>query len=74
MSDVNSRVAVLEGWKETHENEHEAIWDKVNTTHDRALMTETKLMIYTSIGAAVGGVAGSVIGGVIVFIMTKGHP
>lgn len=74
MSTTEAQVAVLSAWKDGHDEEHRDLWKKVNNTHDRALQTETRLMIYTTLGAAVGSVVGSVIGALIFFVATKGRP
>lgn len=68
--DTHARVSVLEGWKATHKDEHEALWLKVNTAYDRSLSLEAKMAVYS----AIGGCIGSVLGGVAVWLITKGTP
>jgi hypothetical protein len=68
--DTHARVSVLEGWKDTHEGEHEALWKKVDTAYDRALSLEAKLAVYS----AIGGGLGSLVGGLVVWFITRGHP
>jgi hypothetical protein len=70
MAGVDARVAVLEGWKDTHKGEHEALWATAKAAYDRSLTTEARLAAYS----AIGGIVGSVVGSLVVWFLTRGHP